>query len=141
MHQLLIGPYAPRLSFPTFDQHPQCTRNKPRYEYAEVLLRRGEVLPTVSDTPRSNDLSQHIAPQESSFCQTYERGREFGVKKELLDRLHKTKDQSNPKPTKKQHNKTQTKCNLWRSSESQEGMKKVRPRPGRVLPRDRAGND
>ena len=35
------------------------------------------------------------------------------VKKELLDRLHITrKDQSNPKPTKKQHNKTQTECNL-----------------------------
>ena len=35
------------------------------------------------------------------------------VEKESLDRLHKTqKDQSNPKPTKKQHNKTQTKCNL-----------------------------
>ena len=34
-------------------------------------------------------------------------------KKELLDRLRITrKDQSNPKPTKKQHNKTQTECNL-----------------------------
>ena len=35
------------------------------------------------------------------------------VKKELLDRLHITrKDQSNPTPTKKQHNKTQNECNL-----------------------------
>ena len=49
------------------------------------------------------------------------------VKKELLDRLRKTrKDQSNPTPTKQQHNKTQEECNLKRSSESQEGTKKVR---------------
>ena len=35
------------------------------------------------------------------------------VKKELLDRLRITrKDQSNPTPTKKQHNKTQNECNL-----------------------------
>ena len=26
------------------DQHPQCTRDEPGHEYAEVLLRRGEVL-------------------------------------------------------------------------------------------------
>ena len=56
------------------------------------------------------------------------------VKKELLARLHETReDQHQPKKNHK-HTGTPTKCNLMRISESQEGKKKVRQ--GRLIPQN-----